>query len=428
MIFLLYDILLHASVIILLPYFIFKMAAARKYREGVPERFGLIKKGKLKRLLGGPVVWFHAVSVGETKAIMPAVRLLKEKRPEVKVLFSTVTRTGNRTAASDGAGLIDALVYFPLDLSWAIRRVVRSAKPRALIVVEKEVWPNLYRILDAQNVPVIVANGTISERSFKRFMRFKFFFGYVFSRVSFFCGRTKEDSERAIKAGVKKARVRTIGNLKFDIKPPALDPRAMEALSASLDIKPQDRVIVAGSTHPGEEEIILGAYSSLHGSFKGLKLILAPRHPERFAEAEALIKKTGIDYSKRSSSKGGDIILLDTVGELMTVYSFATVAFVGGSIVPGIGGHNLLEPAYFGKPVLYGPHLTTYLNMALMLEDAGGGIRVDEKGLAGKLREMLTNDLLRKRTGEAAKRVVEENRGASKRTVEIIEGLLRRAK
>ncbi|MDO8426988.1 MAG: 3-deoxy-D-manno-octulosonic acid transferase [Deltaproteobacteria bacterium] len=428
MIYLLYDILLHASVIILLPYFVFKMVIARKYREGVPERFGFIKKVKLKRLLGGQAVWFHAVSVGETKAIMPVVKLLKEKRPDIKILFSTVTRTGNRTAANDGAGLIDALIYFPLDLSWAIRRVVSLAKPKALIVVEKEVWPNLYKILNEKNVPVIVANGTISERSFKRFLRFKFFFGGVFGKVSYFCGRTREDSERAFRAGVKKERVRTIGNLKFDIKPPALSASAIESLRSALDIGPQDKVIVAGSTHPGEEEIILKAYAQLLGSFKGLKLILAPRHPERFNEAESLIKKTGLAYSRRSSGRGGDIMLLDTVGELMTIYSFASVAFVGGSIVPGIGGHNLLEPAYFGKPVLYGPYLSTYLNMARMLEEGGGGIGVEEKNLSSKLSELLTNDLLRKRTGDAAKKVVEENRGASKRTVEVIEGFLKRAK
>ncbi|MEK7774174.1 MAG: 3-deoxy-D-manno-octulosonic acid transferase, partial [Deltaproteobacteria bacterium] len=375
MTYLLYDILLHFFIIILLPYFVFKMLWARKYREGIAQRFGFIKGRKPGNLAGGPVVWVHAVSVGETKAALPVLKLLKEKRPGVKILFSTVTQTGNRTAEKEGAGLIDALIYFPLDLSWVVKRVARRLNPKVCVIVEKEVWPNLLRCLHGMNVPVIVINGTISERSFKRFLTFKFFFREVFGMISFFSARTSEDCERAVAAGVGQDRAITTGNIKFDLKPPSVDPAYLDSLKKSIGIADRDRTIVAGSTHGGEEEMIIRVFLSLLEEFKGLKLLIAPRHPERFAEVEAVIKKTGAAYTKRSRGGAGSIVLLDTVGELMNVYSFATVAFVGGSLVDGIGGHNLLEPAYFGVPVVYGGRLSAYLGMAEMLEAAGGGIR-----------------------------------------------------
>lgn len=423
----LYDILLHLVVVALFPYFVLKMLTARKYREGIPERFGFIRKEKIKRLSGYPVVWIHAVSVGETKAILPVLRLFKERHPEVKVLFSTVTQTGNRTAEKDASGLIDALIYFPLDLSWVVKKVLREVRPKTFIVVEKEIWPNIFNALERSSVPIIVVNGTISDRSFRRFSRFRPVFKDIFGKVSFFCARTDEDRKRAIGSGVKEDRAETTGNIKFDIKPISPDEGYLDSLKKALDIKTGSPVIVAGSTHPGEEDIVLEAYKSLSGEFKGLKLILAPRHPERFTEVESLIKKTGLSYSRRSSGGCGDIVLLDTVGELLVVYSFATVAIVGGSLVDGIGGHNLLEPALFGKPVVYGPYLTSYLYMAEMLEGAGGGVRVrDGNELFKSLKTLLSDERSREKAGENARRVVEENRGAAKRTVEVIERFLAR--
>ncbi len=418
----LYDILLHIAVVALAPYFLFKMVTARKYREGIPERFGFFARGKLDALKRGPVVWVHAVSVGETKAVLPVLKLFRERHPEVSILFSTVTMTGNRTAAADGKGLIDSLIYFPFDISWVLKRVIRQTGPRAFIAVEKELWPNLFRQLSASSVPVIVVNGTISERSFRRYLRFSFIFRPVFEEISFFLARTREDLDRAVKCGVSKDRVSSAGNLKFDLKAPAFDPAYIAALKNSLGIKETDKVLVAGSTHPGEEEIVLNAYREC--AAEGLRLIIAPRHPERFPEVESLIKRHGLRYSKRSTGGGESVVLLDTVGELMTVYSFSTVALVCGSLVDGIGGHNLLEPAYFSKPVVYGSHLTTYLNMAEMLEAAGGGVRAGDNGLAEVLKRLLSDESARDEMGGKAKRVVEENRGAAARTVDVIERLL----
>ncbi|MBI5643297.1 MAG: 3-deoxy-D-manno-octulosonic acid transferase [Deltaproteobacteria bacterium] len=430
MIYRLYDILLHISVIALLPYFVFKMITARKYREGIPERFGFYKAAKLKALSGGPVVWIHAVSVGETKAAAPVVKLFKERNPDTRVVFSTVTRTGNNTAAKDLTGLIDALIYFPLDLSWVVNKAIRLFNPKAFIVIEKEIWPNIFRQMNKKGVPVIVLNGTISDRSSRRFARYGFFFKGVFGGVSLFSARTKEDREKAVCAGVKDSNAVATGNIKFDLSPPDGRQSSLTPLGASLGINPKEAVIVAGSTHPGEEEMILNAFKGLRGEFKNTRLILAPRHPERFAEVEALLRRSGLPYSKRSKGNGGEgIVLLDTVGELMMVYSFATVAFVGGSLVKGIGGHNLLEPAYYGKPVIYGPHLTAYLNMAELLEGAGGGFRAEGvDGLKGTLEKLLSDAALCKEAGESAWKVVEANRGAARKSVEAIEVFLNKAK
>lgn len=422
----LYNIVIHLSIIILLPYFFVKMLSAGKYREGVPERFGFVDRAKLKGLKGGRTLWVHAVSVGETKAVLPVVRLLKRRRPGLKVVFSTVTATGNRTAAQEGKGLIDALIYFPLDLPWAIGRVARTVRPAVFIAVEKEIWPNAFRTMNSLGAPIVMVNGTMSERSARRYARYSFLFRHVFSFVSLFLARTEGDLAKAVSAGVAAERCVVTGNLKFDLSPALMDSQFASKLREAIGAAPGTRMITAGSTHPGEEEMILEAFRILAAEFEGLRLVIAPRHPERFSEVEGLIKKSGLSYGRRSKGAPGSVVLLDSIGELMTVYSFSDLAVVGGSLVPGIGGHNLLEPAYFGKPVVYGGHLTTYKGMAELLEEEGGGVRVGNKEeLVEALRSLLTDELLMKRTGANAKRVVEENRGASERTAVAIERLLR---
>ena len=429
--YILYDILIHLSTAALLPYFFFKMLTTRKYREGIPERFGFIasgKNGKLANSASARTLWVHAVSVGETRAVMPVVKLLKNRDPALRVVFSTVTRTGQETARKDGAGLIDGLIYFPLDLSWAAGNTVRAINPAVFVVVEKEVWPNCFRALARRGVPIIVVNGTISERSYRRFKKLGFFFRGVFGLVSSFCARTDGDRERAVGLGVAPERAVTTGNIKFDLTPPSTDARFPDGLKKALGIGGAGLVIVAGSTHAGEEEEVLAAFKELQRDFSDLKLVIAPRHPERFTEVASLIKKTGLSWTRRSDGGGkpGSVVLLDTVGELMMVYSFATVAVVGGSIATGIGGHNLLEPAYYGKPVVYGENLSTYMEMAEMLEAAGGGVRVGKGELYGALFKLLGDKSLREEMGARARALVEANRGAAAKSVAIIEEHLKK--
>ncbi|MEK6760211.1 MAG: 3-deoxy-D-manno-octulosonic acid transferase [Deltaproteobacteria bacterium] len=425
MIHIIYDIVLHLSIIVLIPFFIVKMITARKYREGIIERFGFIGREKLARLKSGPLVWVHAVSVGESKAVIPVLKLLKKRRPDVKILFSTVTTTGNRAIQKDAGSLIDALIYFPLDLSWVVRRVLDATNPALFVVVEKELWPNLLKALRVRGVPAIVVNGTISDRSFRRFKQFGIFFRDIFASIELFCGRTTDDTRKAIEAGVIPSRACSFGNLKFDLDPEAPSEERLADLKRVLGIAQTDMVIVAGSTHAGEEVQVIKAFKALRAGRPGLRLIIAPRHPERFSEVETIIKSAGLVPSRRTAPTGGDVILLDTIGELMTFYAISTLAFVGGSLVENVGGHNLLEPAFFSKPVVYGAHLTTYLSMAELLEKAGGGFRVDsEEGLTKILKTLLHDEPLAAKAGAAAKKAVEANRGAAEKTVEAVVGFL----
>jgi 3-deoxy-D-manno-octulosonic-acid transferase len=428
MIYVLYEILLHISLLILLPYFLFKMLFLGKYREGAWERLGLFGKDRLRAVSSGTVVWVHAVSVGEAKAAMPILKALKRLKPETRVLFSTVTATGNAVAEKDGRGLIDALIYMPFDMTWTISCVVKRVRPKAFVTMEKEVWPNLFRVMRKKAIPVIVANGAISDRSFKRYGLFGFFFKGVFGMVSAYCGQTPHDCERATALGVKEGNARVLGNVKFDITAPE-GKASLDSLKASIGVDRTKRIIVAGSTHAGEEGLILTAFKRIRADLKDTRLVLAPRHPERFNDAFEKAVSFGFKVHRRSSGplmEGADVALLDTMGELMSAYSFADIAIIGGTFVEGIGGHNLLEPAYYGVPVLYGPFLGVYKPMADLLEKGGGGARTpDAEALYDALKSLLTDDALRRRSGRFAEEVVRENRGASVRAAKVIEGFLK---
>lgn len=427
MAFFLYDIFLHAALPALLPYFLLKMIFYGKYRSGIFERFGFINKAKIEKLRGKPVVWVHAVSVGETKAALPLVKILKEKNPDVRVVFSTVTATGNAVAKQEGASFIDALIYFPLDFGWAVRRVVRSVSPSLFVAVEKEFWPNFLMTLDENSVPVVVVNGVVSERSAKGYKKLAVLFGPVFGSISFFCAMTKQDAARAAVLGIREDRIAVSGNLKFDTRPPELSPVDKDSIRKSLGISNSVPVIVAGSTHRGEEDILLGAFGRLRQEFRGLKLVLAPRHPERFDEVEGIVLKKGFSCRRKKKDMGkdpeADVALLDTIGELASVYSVSTIAFVGGTLVP-VGGHNLLEPAFFGIPVVYGPHLQNCLQMAEALEAGGASVRASAESVEQEFGRLLKDESLRAKTGSAGKRVVESNRGAIEMSYNVMERYL----
>ncbi len=424
--FIAYDVILHIALIVLFPYFVLRTFTRKNYTAGMLERFGLIESRKLKALAAGPVVWVHAVSVGEAKAVLPLVRLLKERRPGVKVVFSTVTPTGREVAGKEGEGVIDALIYFPLDISWITKRVARLLEPALFIVVEKEVWPNMLKVLEDRGVPVVVVNGTLSERSFRRYRLLGFFFRDIFSKISFYCARTEEDARKARELWMDGGKVQTLGNLKFDMDSAPSDASSIERIRDAMGLKPSDTVFVAGSTHAGEEKILLDVYGRLKRDFTDLRMILAPRHPERFDEVASLIEGSGLSYFRRSKGGSGDIILLDTLGELRLVYGLSTIAFVGGTLVD-IGGHNLLEPAFFARPVLYGPHVSSCREMAVMLEDSGASIRVrDGEALYGAAKRLLEDRRLAEEMGRRARDVVDSNRGATKKTLEVIERFLDR--
>lgn len=423
MIYILYDILLHLCLIVLTPYFLIKMLVSGKYRGSINERFAFYD------VMAGPkddrpVVWFHAVSVGETRAVMPLLKRFKEARPEVSIVLSTVTRTGRELAKKEGRAIIERVIYMPLDLGWVVKRALSIIRPSLFIIVEKEYWPNMIRLADSSGVPVLVVNATISKRSFARYSSLSFLFAGIFKKISLFCAKREEDAERATALGVEQNRVHAVGNIKFDMEESDVKGQ-IEGLRTSLGITKDDTVIVAGSTHTGEELIILDAYKKLKGDFSGLKLIIAPRHPNRFDEVERIIKESGLKTNRRSQCAGSSeaVILLDTVGELFMVYALASINFVGGSLVP-VGGHNLLEPAFHSTPVLYGPNIETCRDMAQLLEEAGGSIMVENKEALRTALEDLLKDKEKCRTmGRKAKAALDANRGATEKTIKLIESL-----
>jgi len=426
--YLLYNFFLIAAAIGSAPYFSIKLATSDKYRDGLGQRLGRLPVELLQSRGKGKCLWVHAVSVGEVLACAPLIEELKIKHPGLRIVLSTVTKTGNRTAI-EKIKVADHIIYFPFDFSWTVNKVVREIAPDAVAMVETEIWPNFLRHLRREGIPSIIINGRISPSSFTGYRKVRFFIKNVFSKVTFFSMQTEEDAQRVIELGAARETVKVTGNVKFDQSPSALSPakvieyRKMFGLDA-------DPLLLAGSTHEEEEEVILEAYAILKEEFPRLRLMIAPRHPERWNEVEKLIIKKGCSVKRRSGmgpedGAGGDaVILLDTIGELAQMYALATVAFVGGSLVP-VGGHNLLEPAAQGKAVLFGPHMFNFKEISRLLLEARGGLQVkNSRELLEKTRELLQNTAEREEMGRRGISVVLANQGAVKRNVKLVEKYL----
>lgn len=426
--FFLYNILLHLVFIILFPYFIFKSIVTGKYRKNFFSRLGFWtdtgNEGFEKK------VWFHSVSVGETRAVIPLLKKFKEKNPKTKIYFSTVTLTGNEVAGKEGEGLIDCLFYLPFDFSWVVKKVVNKIGPDVFIIVEKEIWPNILKTLNKKEIPIAVINGIVSERSFRKYLKLNFFFKKVFSMINVFLSVTGEDAKRAIMLGVDEKHVLVAGNIKFEMDFD-VNKEEIEKIKKELFINDTDIIFTAGSTHKGEEEIILNLFNELKDRYENLKLVIAPRHPQRFSEVEKLINDNKLKCIKRKEAVGSKedkkeerIILLNTIGELTKIYSFSDFCFVGGSMVEGIGGHNIMEPAFFEKPAIYGHHIKSYEYMANMLEKGAGGVRAcNIEELKNMVKSFLDTPSLAVKIGESGKRVVEQNKGAMGTTISLIEKL-----
>jgi len=365
--------------------------------------------------------------------VAPLVHALRKRYPHDRIVVSTVTETGRETVEQRLAGVAEHC-YAPLDFPWAVSRFVEGLAPRVFLFVETELWPNLLRALYRRGIPVVMVNGRLSSDSFRGYRRIAPFMKQLLEAVMLCLMQSDRDAERIIALGARPSRVHRTGNIKFD--QPLPDPNGVAgSLSRSvLALQDDEELIVAGSTHPVEEEQLLSCYETLQKEFSSLVLLLAPRHIERAAQVEASARARGLAVQRRSemgsrqagASTGGRprVIVLDTRGELAQVYQHAVLAFVGGTLVP-VGGHNLLEPALWGKPVFFGPHTDHCMEVAALLTGVGGGMRVPGEreltaGLAGQLRDRAS--LLR--MGEAAKSVVLDNRGALQRSLDQIAGLL----
>jgi 3-deoxy-D-manno-octulosonic-acid transferase len=398
------------------------VAVARRIVRGVPlnlrERLGFRRHERPAR----PCGWIHAVSVGEAIAAAPLLEAVRRTWPALPLVVSTVTETGARVVRERFAGLARHR-YFPLDFPGAARRVIASIEPAFFVCMETELWPNLLHALAARGVPAMIANGRLSDRSFSRYRLLRGAMGRVLGNVSVFAMQSDEDARRVIALGAPAERVVVTGNLKHE---PLPDPAgAADLWHRLLGLSSGQPVWIAGSTHRGEDEAVLEAHRRALAERPGLVLVLAPRHPERVGEVMGLATRSGFAPVRRSElptrrHAGTPVIVLDTVGELAQLYSIADVVFVGGSLMP-LGGHNMLEPALRGKPVLFGPHTENFREAAAILIAGGGGQVVrDAVELTTELRRLLDDPALRARLGAAAREAAASRHGAARATLDLI--------
>ncbi len=411
------------------PYFAYQALRYRKYVANLRQRFGYLPVSF--NVDGEPSIWIHAVSVGETLTARALAGDLKRRYPTLRLFVSTTTIAGQQVASREMAEA-DAVFYFPLDLPHIVNRTLRLVNPRLFVVMETEIWPNLLRACRRAGVKTVMANGRISNRSYPRYRMVRRLFRQVLSDIDRFCMQSRESADRVIDLGADPAHVIVTGNLKFDslkaaagLAPDRGMPRALRFFRFS-DPRP---VVIAGSTMRGEEVTVLRAFARARADAPRALLILAPRHPERFGEVERLAREEGFRTVRRSAltideEPAADVVVLDTIGELAELYRLATIAFVGGSLVPS-GGHNILEPAVFGRPILFGPHMENFQEIAAAFLEAGAALQVGgEWELEAALRDLLNDPARRAALGRSAQAIVETNHGARERTLAAIADLL----
>ncbi len=414
--YLLYSAALAVAAALSFPYFLFQGLRHGKYLRSFTSRWGGVE-------LDGGVgpVWLHAVSVGEVLASVGLVNELRQRLPGRKLLVSTTTETGFRTAQEKLSA--DGFFYCPFDFAFAVRRVLRKLKPSLVVMAETELWPNLFREARAAGARLAVVNARISDRSLPRYRRFRFFFRRVLDCADLLLAQSEEDARRLQDIGARAERTRVTGTIKYDLREPA--PLAAR-LAAEAERWAAPGVLLAGSTAAGEEEVVLAAFRRLRLRRPALRLILAPRRPERFEQVAALVRETGLSLDRRSENPAlnADVLLLDTVGELASFYRYASVAFVGGSLAPH-GGQNPLEPAFFARPVIVGPSMSNFRDITAAMLAAGALRQVKSaEELPAALDEIFADPVAAREMGERARAVLEANRGATSRTAEALAALL----
>jgi len=427
--------------IFLAPYY-----ALRGWRRGEPsstfrERLGGLPKEIVARAStpassaganNGPI-WIHAVSVGEVLAAKPLAEGLKQRFPQSAVFVSTTTETGQRLAR-ERLDLVDGIFYFPLDWVVPVRRALNAIRPALVIVMETEIWPNFLREARRRGIPVIFANARISEKSFARFKKWEFLVGPFYARVladsNLFLAQTPEDASRLAEMGAPEGRVEVTGNLKYDGEQPDMSHFGVW-LEGQIQRQERWPVLVAGSVVAGEEEAVLAAYDIVQRRWRRALLVLAPRKPDRFDSAVEIATAAGWNVVRRSHvdleaplDENVDVLVLDSIGELAGLYLLADAVFVGGSLVPS-GGHNILEPAWFAKPPVFGPSMENFRDMAAQFLKARAAVQVTSGQQLGKVwAQLIEDNALRERMGRAARELSERNRGASARSLERIVSVL----
>ncbi|NQT06718.1 MAG: 3-deoxy-D-manno-octulosonic acid transferase [Candidatus Omnitrophica bacterium] len=426
----LYNIIFVIFAVFYLPYLIF----TGRYHRDISQRFGFYPKGIYEAVKGKGIVWVHAVSVGEVRASRVLCERLIEKFPDKRLIISTITRTGNDTAKrlfGDKA----TVLYLPVDISFVVKSAIDRLRPDVFIIVETEIWPNLITALRKKDIPIVMVNGRVSPKSYRRYMWIRPLLKDVLKDITLYLMQTEEYADRIIKMGAPPKKVIVTGNMKFDAagREYASGKLNPGAIRNDLSLKDGELLFIAGSTHRPEEEMVLRVYREIIKEIPKTRLLIAPRHTERSHEIEALIKRfnfvpvriSGIAGEERITPKGKEkVLLLDTMGRLSQLFSIADIVFMGGSLMRK-GGQNILEPATFSRPIIFGPHMFNFKDIAESFLNAGAACSVrDTKGLLETANRLLTDGDRRKELGKRARSMVDKNAGATLRNIEKIDKVL----
>jgi 3-deoxy-D-manno-octulosonic-acid transferase len=421
--YLLYSTLLAAALLFGSPYWLFQMLRHGKYRRGLGERFGVVPQRI--RSERKPSIWIHAVSVGEVLAVSELVRQLRSEYREHRVLVSTTTDTG-QTLATTRFGA-ENVFYFPFDFEFCVKPYFDALHPELIVIAETEFWPNFLRTAHTRGVPVAIVNARISDRSLPGYRRWQRLLSRVLTNVDLFLAQTPEDARRLTEIGADANRVRVGGNLKFDV-PPQPVPAIISQLQSVLAASGASPVLVCGSTVDGEEPLLIEAFKAVLARHSSAVMLLAPRHPERFQQVADQLQQSGIKFSKRSSWNGeplaGGVLLIDSIGELASLYALADVAFVGGSLVPR-GGHSILEPAQYGVAILVGPHTENFRDIIELFRSQDAIRIVSPADFNRVLIDLLANEAERIALGRRALETLHSQRGATQLTMDQLRGLLK---
>ncbi len=424
----LYSLLSFVVLLLASPYWLYQAVRHRKYVSSLRQRLGHLPL--TFNVDGDPSIWIHAVSVGETLTTRALLADLRVRFPGLKIFLSTTTRTGQQVAKN--LPDVDGIFYFPFDWAFTLRRTLGIVRPRLFVMMETEIWPNLLRVCRATGVRTALVNGRVSQRSFSRYRLVAPFFRRVLGDIDCFCMQSEAAARRIIDLGAPADRVTVTGSLKFDsLDWPAVGPhgQSRDRVLRYFRLPDERPVVIAASTLRGEDAAALNAFRRVKARWPDALLIIAPRHPERFDEVTKLVAEEGFSVTRRSAlavdaGPATDVVVLDTIGELARLYQIATVVFVGGSIVDA-GGHNIIEPAMFGKPIVFGPHMQNFAEISEVFLANHAATQVHSTGeLDQAIVDLLADPVRRASLGAAARALVEANRGAKARTIEAIAQLL----
>ncbi len=426
-----YSLLLTLGFLLLVPRFVFHAFSHGKYVAGFRERLGSVPPNPDNKR---PVVWLHCVSVGETQAARPLVRHLQKQFPQYSLVVSTITLTGQRLARDVFKNEADNIFYFPFDWRWSVRRTLANVDPVVVLIMETELWPNFLRECRRRGIPVGLINGRISRQSFRRYRLIRFFFKRVVADLNIAIMQSEADEQRIHALGFPAGNLFTSGNLKFDAGAMPAATSATADIRKRFSLNDSVPLILAASTHAPEEKIILESFRQLRIGVQKPRLMLAPRHPERFQEVASLLQGSGLTWSRRTatpqqSDSVCEVILLDTIGELPAVYPLAAIVFVGGSVAKK-GGHNVLEPAAAAACVVTGAHTDNFEAIVNLLDENNAIVQLpplEDREAAQRLAEVLGDLLmkpqLRKELGERARQLVVDNQGAANKTIDLLSPL-----